>query len=399
MIRIRTIPLALLVTGCFSVPPYAPDEAVTFTATGAGGVVAGNLASNVPFELHFPDGDGFRFPNALMVDGVNLLGHDPRQGCSAEDELGFRISPAPRISATGVAPRVTNTLTPALQGPAVVQVRLDWSTRLACNPARNPGGASTFTVFPDGRIVRFDQLSDPSSAAITASQCSCDGAGSLFTVSTFWTIARGSFRGLYHTGSPDAPQQVPGAAMEMAAANTDTQCLDDGTRQVAFAWGGDSRGTTVRGSEQLIGFGFEFLFDGSILESFTWDKSSALFLSRTDCPSTLVRAREHAMPSQLLINGVDAPFSPRDGIYGGDTGNAAGPGIELSGGERFELTGATKAAFAVWLRFPRAVDAVRAARAGAMGVWYVPQRVDDRSWILFFKEPLPAGQMITVEPI
>jgi hypothetical protein len=395
----RAAALLLLATGCrdlLAIEDAIPAE-LSYREVGTGGVVAGSFEGGLPFELHFPDGDGFHFPNALLIDGVDVMGHDPGQSCSEEDEVGIQLSPTPRISASGGAPRVTNLLTPVMRGPAVVQVKLDWSTRLACNSDRNPGGTSTFTVFSDGRIVRFDQLADPSSAPLSAFECACDGVSNSFTVSTFWTIVRGSFTSILHSGQPNTPQPLPGTSGTVEILNTATQCLDDGAQQVAFAWHGDSRGTTVRGSDQLIGFGFDFQFEDSVLPAFTWEKSSALFLGRSGCRDALARAMEHIQPSTLTINGVALAPSSRDGIYGGDAGSGE-PGLELGEGDHFELTGLVRTPYAVWLRFPRSVSSLRATRAGATGSWYVPQRQGDRSWIVWFKDPLQAGQTISIEP-
>lgn len=395
---IRTLPLALLVTGCFSVPPYAPEEAVTFTAAGAGGVVAGNLASSLPFELHFPDGDGFRFPNALKIAGADVLGHDPGQACSQADELGILFSPSPRISATGGAPRVTNILTPVLPGPAVVQMKLDWATRLQCNGARSPGGTSTFTVFPDGRIVRYDKIADPSSSEISGTLCSCGEPQADFAISTFWTLARDAFSKFRYSGEPDVMMPLPNAGAEISN-NPGWSCVDDGARQVVFAWS-NNNGVRIRGHDRLIQLGFQFMINASMLGAFSLEHGSALFIGRsTGCTDAIARARAYHEPSMLTVNGVTVPLSLRDRIYGGDLGDGTLPGIELQKLDHFELTGAVTTSYAVWLRFPRAVDAVRAVRVGAMGVWYVPQRVDDRSWIIFFKDPLQLGQTIKIEPI
>ena len=401
---IRRLPLALLLSGCFSVPPYAPDEAVTFTAAGTGGVVAGGLTAGPRFELRFPDGDGFHFPDALMVDGSDVLGHDPGQACNQEDELGILFSPSPRISATGGAPRVTSLLRSELPGPAVVQMKLDWATRLGCNGERNPGGTSTFTVFPDGRIVRHDTISDPSSSDISASQCSCPGAGSRvgsgFVISTFWTLARAAFSKFKHSGQPDDSLELPAPGSELGT-SPGWSCMHDSARQVTLAWS-DNSAVRIRGYDQLIGLGFEFTnsINGSMPGAFSLEYGSALFIGRSaGCEDAEARTLEYFEPSTLTVNGAAVKPSARDGIYGGDPGDGGLPGVELREGDHFELTGPVKYPYAVWLRFPRAVDALRAVRNGATGVWYVPQQVDERSWIIFFKDPLQSGQTIKVEPI
>ena len=395
----RAAALLLLATGCrdlLAIEDAIPAE-LSYREVGTGGVVAGSFEGGLPFELHFPDGDGFHFPNALLIDGADVMGHDPGQSCTEEDEVGIRISPTPRISASGEAPRVTNLLTPVMRGPAVVQVKLDWSTRLACNSDRNPGGASTFTVFPDGRIARYDTITDPSSSAISASQCTCNGAGAGFTIATFWTLAREAFSTLKHAGLPDDLLPLP-AVGEVTGDNTGWSCVANGTREVTLVRS-DNVGTRIRGHDQLIGFGFELLVNATMPGAFSLGHGSVLFIGRsTVCADAEARANEYFDPSALTVDGAAVKPSRRDGIYGGDTGDGAvTPGIELAN-DRAELTGPVRGPYAVWLRFPRSVSSVRAVRAGATGSWYVPQRVDDRSWIVWFEEPLQAGQTITVEP-
>ena len=385
---------AVLATGCLSVPPYQPEALVSYTETGTGGTAAGP-----GFALHFADGAGFHFPDALMIDGVDVMGHEPMPGCSMEDEVGFLISPTPRISAHGDAPPVTNRLVPVLRGPAVVKVKLEWETRFACNLDHTPGGTATFTVFPDGRIVRYDTIVAPSSPSLSASDCRCDDGGVDFAVSTFWTLARASFQQLY---APD-PRALP-VLMDPVIANQATSCIDGGAYQVAFAWR-DSLGTTIRGGDKVIGFGRDLMVHSSILENIPWEDRSAIFIDHAGCTAaTIARAEEYVTPSHLFINkGIenkDIEVSPsRDGIYGGgEDGDYVQPGVPVSG--RVELTGTVKSSFAVWLRFPRSVDALHATRNGdvVQGPWYLPQRVDDRSWIMWFREPLSATQKITIDP-
>jgi hypothetical protein len=378
---------AALAAGCYSVPPYEPEEAVYYEEVGTGGT-----ASGPGFALRFADGAGFHFPDALLIDGVDVLGHDTGQSCFDQDGVGFVIAPSPRISASGGATVVTNLLAAVLRGPAIVQTKLDWATRLACNSARNPGGTSTFTVFPDGRIVRFDTLVDPSSSEISASTCACDPAGVDFTVSTFWTLARSQFTDLYR---PDMPGKFPLPVKNgEVIGNTDSSCVDDGARQVAFAWR-KSIGTTIRGGDQSVAFGFDFFIGASVLQDFSLSYSSAAFIGRRGCEAAFARVEEHLRPSKLTINSVSTEPSERDGIYGGDTGSGA-LGIDLPS-DRAEITGTTKSAYAVWVRFSRSAGAVRATRTGATGPWYLPQRVDERSWIIWFRDPLQTGQTVTIE--
>jgi hypothetical protein len=51
----------------------------------------------------------------------------------------------------------------------------------------------------------------------------------------------------------------------------------------------------------------------------------------------------------------------------------------------------------VWLRFRRPVSALRAKLDRATGPWYLPQQVDDRTWIIWFRDSISAAQKIAIE--
>src|SRR5690606_17232154 len=127
---------------------------------------------------------------------------------------------------------VTNRLVPVLNGPAVVQVKLEWATSFGCDNTRTPGGTSTFTVFPEGRIARHDTVVDPISTPISPSPCACGAGGNgLFHVSTFWTLARERFSELrYGTNREQLPAQ--GAVVTNYAAS----CVGGDGYQVGVAW-------------------------------------------------------------------------------------------------------------------------------------------------------------------
>jgi hypothetical protein len=320
---------------------------------------------------------------------------------------GPGIVPPARPGATGGAPAVKNELVPVLRGPAVVQMKLDWATQFQsmCGSNRAPGGISTFTVFPDGRIVRFDTLADAVSGSISPSKCACAdpirSEDMLFTLSTHWTLAR---EGLTDISFDNNTRDIPALDQEVAA-NHATSCVE-GERagakyQVAFAWPlamvapGDPLQTAIRGRTELIEFRRDFGQIGrSTLEDFRETNSSAIFIERKGCAEALRRADDHAEPPKLTINGDAVPPSPRDGIYGGDAGNEKPPGIAA---DEVTVTGTVESSFAVWVRFPGTVDAIRATLEGAQGAWYMPQRNDDGSWIVWFRDPL-MGKTITIEP-
>jgi hypothetical protein len=389
--------VATVLAGCLSVPAYEPAVSVTYTVSGTAGTVAGP-----GFALHFAEGEAFHFPDALVIDGADVMGHEPAPSCFGEDEAGVVFSPTPRISAHGGAMPVKNHLEPVLRGPAVVQVKLDWATRFDCNLARTPGGVATFTVFPDGRIVRYDTVVDPSSSPLLPEPCACDPAadpavGTQFTITAFWTLAQQRFIQLY---APDA-RMLPDPSEVIT--NMATSCIASEQYQVAFGWR-EADGMTIHSGDTAIRFGRDLTLDAPMLGDFSFKNRSAMYIVRTGCEAGLARAGEYAAPSCavdaplacLSINGAGLVPAELDGIYGGDDGSGQ-PGVPVAMG-RTELNGAIGGSFAVWLRFPDPVTAVRATLEGAKGAWYLPQQVDDHSWIVWFRDSISAGQTITLEP-
>jgi hypothetical protein len=388
------IAAALLAAGCFSVPPFQPENAVTYTETGAGGA----LVAGKGFELGFAGGDGFHFPDALRIDGADIMGRDPQTACFKESEIGVAIAPIARVSATGGAMPVASRLVPALRGPAVVQAKIEWENRFTCGlTTRNGGGTSTFTVFPDGRIVRHDAFDVPAGTPVAPVPCACEpperSEDRLFNISTFWTVARERFTGFYLPGDDEAkPLPPPGDRI----GNEPRSCLDAGAYQVAFAWP-VVENITIRGAGPLVSFGRYLDIGLTELDAYRKENSSTLLIGRTGCEAALTRADELRTGTAVMIDGAARMPSPRDGIHGSNGGDGQ-PGIPLAGNQ-VDIVGPAPRGFAVWLRFPGSVDAVRARRGTAKVPGYLPQQVDDRSWIVYFPEPLADGETITIESI
>jgi hypothetical protein len=178
--------------------------------------------------------------------------------------------------------------------------------------------------------------------------------------------------------------------------NLDAICLDSGSYQVASAWHVRPFTTALRGSDALLGFGRDMVIGASMLPDYEWESNSAVFVGNRGCPEELDRAGAYFEPPPLTVNGQVWLPSSRDGIYGGDV-DTQPLGIALDT-MRAELTGTVNSSFAVWLHFPRGAKELRATRELATGAWYLPQRITDDHWIVWFEGPLSAGQTIVIEP-
>lgn len=410
-----------LIAACLSIPTYQGPVLLSYSESGSGASIA-----SADFSLHFAGGSGFHFPDALLVDNVDVMGH-ASSPCWGQSGTGFAVMPMPPVSGdpeTGGPAAMTSQLTAVLRGPAVVQVRLDWTTRFdftsspMCSPNPNhmPGGSSTFTVFPEGRIVRHDQLTDtnPNMERVTASQCTCPDPAlvpELFHLSSYWAFARDMFPMQVGLRTPNDPTLFDdlGAIPTAIISNYNTICINNtaSTSQIASTW-------VVPPGAGPVTFGYNALISHDVQKSptqtldFSWDVHGALFITHTDCTAAFSRAIEYTQQqAKLVINGTTYTTSGLDGMFGGDPGDGS-HGIDVPDGRTtLSLPLITPdgppapftSSFAVWLRFPRDIDVPVATRAGAVGVWYVPQRVDARNWIVWFRDPLlQSSETITIGP-
>lgn len=400
---------ALPAAACLSTPSYDPQVKVTYTEDGTG-ATAGATVAAPGFALHFAAGDHFHLPDMLAIDGTDVLGHDAMATCFGENDAGLQLSPSGRISGDTGTGIVKNQLQPVLRGPAAVQVKLDWTTQL-CQPARMQSGTSTFTAFLDGRIVRHDTL-DAGLAPAHPIDCEClDGTDPVFTVSSYWTFAQKVFgASAYIPGQvsvPDAPADISGLTRTcLDSSNGQSPAGQAPAFQVTAAWQvpmmelmDTPQNLTVHGGNGLITLGHYNAFRASNLVDLPWDNHVALFVDHSDCRTAFRHAEEYVAdsPPVLMINDLPVLLSENDGIYGSD---GRGMGVQLTT-DRAELAGPVTSSFAVWLSFPHSVDLLRATRKGdpaATGAWYVPQQVDSRTWIVWFRDPLAGTQTIVIEP-
>ncbi|TMQ03095.1 MAG: hypothetical protein E6J90_42630 [Deltaproteobacteria bacterium] len=409
---------------CLSLPPYRGEPLMSYQDKDEDG---GATITGSGFVLHFASGSGFHLPDSLKVGDAEVMGHvgsdsiNPMtSSCDSESETGIKLAPTPRISPDSIAPATQTRLTAVLSGPVVVQVRIDWATHFMCAPLAVPGGTSTFTVFPEGRIVRHDKLNDPTQP-VSVDGCACPGSryevGGTFYVSSFWTFAQAQFGSLNGVdlgasgGSDDMLQPVASKDRYTVDAQYPVVCFDakDSARQVASAWdlppevNGQRASTFLFGTTPLVGHRIDKPFGSNMLD-LPWDIHGAVFLEHAGCAAAAKRAHEYLEPSPLRIDEGN-PIKPSllDGMYGGERGDG-GRGIDL-GSDRATLSpppgGTVPGPFAVWLTFKSSIDVPRATLQGGTSTpgWYEPQRVDGRNWILWFRDPLMAGQMIAIAPL
>lgn len=440
----RSPAIIVVLAGCFSKPPEPivgprdapPDDGVdaptdgqmfdnpmvTFTMDGAGANVDGGW-----FRVHFANiASGYAFPDLVSIDGIDLLGHaTTAPNCHAEDAAGMAIHPAHRIAAYTSSTVDRNMLTAErLRGPAVVQLTIDWQTAVVGeNAGMTPEtleaqGDSTFTIFPDGKIVRYDHMNDvagPGNVVVTTSiDCSGSTAGGWYPTS-FMTLANDpSVTELLFNA---AGTQVPLPIVTNGSMDTNEQsnvCFDYGPRRVGFAWRGVAAadiGSRVRApNAELYAFVHDFtnLHSATTIPNFSFVGESAMFLNRgpNDCAASglSTRANEWSRPVTshpgitFTWTGGSTLVRPgnRDGIYGGL--GSGGPVTLPPTATSVTLQGNLSTTFAAWFDFDRAVPSLTVTKPGAVGPFYVAQPVAGTTdeWVVWFRDPIAGTEMITV---
>jgi hypothetical protein len=416
-------------SACLEVPPYSAPIKVAYVPDGAGGALVAPLND---VALHFAGG-GFHFPDQLLIGNVDVMGH-ATSPCWGESGTGFAVMPMPRVSGDplsgGVSPINNdheNDLHVLMSGPAVVQLKVTWSTRwnftstdgstCSTNAMHTFSGSSTFTVFPDDHIVRHDVLTEMNLNAerlLTAS-CTCaplpSQAPDGFIPSSYWAFDRARFPTLFGLGDrgPDLPDPLPLGNNYDVTPPYATVCFNGpgDQYQIASVWvvppripPGPETNAAAAGFDTVVSHDVQKLSNSKL--DFPWDVHGALFVehSNSNCTAALKRAIEYTTPQALMISTAGSTItklpSDLDGIYGGDPGNGSA-GIDVSDGIT-TLSGGPSGSFVVWLRFPRATLLPTATRTSAPVGWYVPQRITDREWLVWVQDKLQPGETITVRP-
>jgi hypothetical protein len=408
---------------CLDIPDYRGSTKVGYSPDKAGNITV----ATPEVTVHFPGGSGFHLPDQLKIRSTDLLGH-VTSPCWGASGTGFAVTPMPRVSGDpldgGVAAS-ESALESNMTGPAVVQLTATWSTHWTfpagstCSPnaKHSSSGSSRFTVFPDGHIVRHDVLTEanPDMEQLMTEHCTCadmPSAPDAFILSSYWAFDRQALPTLFGLGDsgPSTPDPLTPGKMYNVTAPYDTVCFDgpDEQYQVASTWVRPP--TPDHGPiPNAAAVGFETVVSHDVQKAstpmldFPWDVHGALFFERSNCTAALKRAIDYLAPQPLMVSTASGTISSLpselDGIYGGDPGGNGRPGIDVSDGTT-TLSGGPGDSFVVWLRFAGSGPVIvpTATRPGAAIGWYVPQRINDREWLIWVQDKLQPGETITVRP-
>lgn len=378
---------ALVALGaCVDVPAFAPPGSI---------VLDGYTVSGEGFSLHFASGDAFHYPDSFVVGGRQLLGTTETADCASEDGFGMAMYPAPRVSGGETAPSSDDTaIDPTLRGPAIGKVRLTWHAPFTCTGAqtRNPTGYSSFTIFPDGKIVRYDSLQETGATPVTAASCQCPGVtSSNFFVTSFWSFARGAF----DTVGLAAPTALTTLQSEYLNPATQTSnCLETNAPNalaVRTTWLGTPVRTRVMPVNAAVvamvrDLQAQAMTLGDLVPTLQTSSSIVSFHPGKTCSDTeAVDARFGTASQTVFIDGAPVPLG-RDGIYGGETAtNDGGFGVSK---RKIVMTGGVQDPFAVMIGWPSDIERIRvtAASGSKSGTWYIPQIFTGSYSVIWFRD-------------
>ncbi|MEO7732757.1 MAG: hypothetical protein ABIY55_17435 [Kofleriaceae bacterium] len=361
---------------CVPVPPFRddaqpmpPQQAVLLNVNRETGETASTSDAPILYAVRFSD-RGVRMPEAIIVEGEDVL----QSGvCPYESGVGITVYPMFSASPGYVGTDPLNTLSVDWAGPVIARVTVGWSSKYTCNGAvQEASGTSTFTMFPNARIVRHDTAKPATSAlVIDGVQCGCLKDDN-FNFSSFWAFQP-----------------------------TTQTVLRDGT-----AW---TDGTSALGCavypHHTIGVGFSDptharLFTGTGAAAFTYDwehtattlprderqTTTAILLSKETQVSRCGDVTAELLDPQITIGGVQ--------IGTDDSGIYPGPARQTT---PYQIRSPVPLprGFAVSLDLG-AVPVVESS-SPVTGAWYAAQVEGDRV-LLWFRDGLAVGETITIDP-
>jgi hypothetical protein len=285
-------------------------------------------AAGPGYALRFP-ARGFRYPDELRIGSAEVLGTST--ACNEEGEIGMAAYPMPRFAADTPATGETGSASILLPGPVVAKVEVTWSwhAAAACVPSGSAvSGISTFTLFPDGRLVRFDQLTTPTSA--DKAMCDCGSAAQGFFITAYLALDQST--------SPVITDQGGSAYAPGTAYGTTTPpllCASGSDWGIGIAQLAQGRARLTTGGAISLTYDFSATGD-STLHAGTQSTVTAYQIGSAACTAAqLAPIDQFTMstgPNLQIHRGGTSPFddvigTSNDGMYGGDYGSPpGGPG-------------------------------------------------------------------------
>jgi hypothetical protein len=384
---------ACLTIPAFTPPTYDDDECAPGVSIGEL-PDASHTVNGPSYSIHFPIA-GYHYPDHVVLGQNDVLAGGQVPTCSDQILTGVGLAPSDRIDGTAVAPSSPGTVTVIADGPAVAKLDVAWTSAMTCTPAASISGHTSFTMMPDGRVVRFDAIDSPTAQADVAN-CTCSGGATLaaWDVSSYFVAVQSQFSAIVNSAlSPVTPSDT--------AAQDQILCTSGPDHAVAFGFPLDQ----VRVKTVNTGHAFTFDFLGTpttVLDTtttFPGTTSAYLFGAGNACPALIGTLQAFGADPKLAVNGVQLSTNT-DGIYGGDDG---GGHVGVSVGATTTLTAPTlpiPAGFVVWLDLGVTRSSFQITGTNEVGTsWYTlgrPKQNGDSQVIIWFENQLAVGDSITI---
>ena len=363
---VRWLVVAVAAAGCAKVPPD-PRDARLLDVNEGSGLVSSTDRAPLNFSLQFA-GSGARMPQSLSIEGTNRLAEGR---CANQGGIGIAVYPAVLAAAPMLGgDTAASTLTFDMTGPAVARAKIDWTVPFECNLAqRQAKGTSTFTIFPNGRIVRHD-VTTPTNVALSVdtNPCGCSSESN-FYLTSYWAFMPA--QNVNPDGSPFTEGMLSGCAVY-------------GNHMIAVAWP-DSH-TRVITDNGVSEFTYEWVTDSMTLSPDQRELVSAIQLSKETAPARCADALADLDDFPITVGGSSI-ITDDSGIYIDNRPHTER--VEISAPRRIPR------GFAVALDVGGFGEITR--NPPADGDWYGAQHDNGRT-VFWFRDGLDVGQTIAIEP-
>jgi len=372
---LRWLVVAAVAGACVAVPPFQGEQApALLTVNTQTGEVASTPSAPILYVVKFAE-RGVRMPAALLVEGTDAL-HDGE--CGFEGGIGINLYPAFTASAPTLGgddkTGVTDAFAVDWAGPVIARVTVTWHTTYTCSGGvQRAAGTSTFTMFPNGRIVRFDRAK-PSTTALTVdgSSCGCSTDDN-FNFSSSW-----AFQPTSQTVVPD------GTAWSDGEAKLGCAVYPGHMIGVSFSDPGHVRLFPGAGA---AAFDYDWARAVTTLDPDERETTSAILLSKETQVSRCGEVTADLADPPITIGGAAGITSDASGIYPGPARQTA----------PYEITSPAALPRGFTVSLDLGALPVVERTPPATGAWYAAQVEGDRI-LLWFRDGLDKGQTITIRP-
>jgi hypothetical protein len=348
------------------VPP-SPEERVLLEVNTAAGRVSTTSDAPIQFTLQFAD-RGVRMPQSIVLDGVNRVAPG---ACPREAGIGIGLFPAANASAPGLGgDEGSSVLEFDWTGPTLARATVTWSLSYECVTVQQQArGASTFTVFPNGRIVRHD-VATPSTTMLTVdgNPCGCDAATNFFFTS-YWSFT-------------PTPQVMPDGTPMLDGATAG--CAVYSNHMIGVAW--PDTDTRVLNETPMSSFVHDWATDSPTLPPDERELTSAIVLSKETAPAKCADVVADLDDFPILVAGSQV-ITDESGVYI-DTREHSDP-VAITTTRRLPR------GFAVSLNVGDFAEVTRSPPKD--DGWFATQP-DDGPTVFWFRDGLAVGESIVIDP-